>query len=54
MGEQSERTSRVKDVGRAAGALVVGVAAVDAFNEFGITIRLVVGLRPPRQYLSQL
>src|SRR3990172_8445756 len=34
MGEQSERTCRIKDVGREAGALVVGVAAVEAFNEF--------------------
>jgi len=34
MSEQSERTGRIKEVGRAAGAMVVGVAAVDAFNEF--------------------
>ena len=34
MDEQSERTRRIKEVGRKAGALVVGVAAADAFNEF--------------------
>lgn len=34
MTELEERTERVKEVGRKAGALVVGITAVEAFNEY--------------------
>ncbi len=34
MSEHQETTRRIKEIGRGAGALVVGVAAADAFNEF--------------------
>ena len=32
----------IKEIGRKAGALVVGVAAVEAFNEFGLARDLAV------------